>query len=446
MQKDQIAQLISEHGREIGVFAVRQTIDKSRKDSLLREAAVDQKRLLMEIKSLVTAITGKSLKSVTNATGVVLHTNLGRAPLGQAIMDEALEILKGYSNLEFDLNSGKRGQRVSHIVELIKYLTMTEDAVVVNNNAAGIILALNTLARGKEVIISRGELIEIGGSFRIPEIMRAAGVRMVEVGTTNKTHLADYDQAITEKTALILKAHKSNYVIKGFSAEVGINDLSKLARDKGLTLIYDIGSGLLRRPQNIDMKDEPDIRTALQEGADLVTFSCDKLLGGPQGGIVAGRKDLIARLAKAPMMRALRVGKLTMAVLAAACRNYLNDQDLIRGNPLFAMLKRSEAELKAVAGDLANELRKKDIKCEVVANTAQCGGGSLPDLELPSFAVLVKAEGKTKAERVRKAENMYYQLLKAENPVVGILRKGELLFDVFTLFEKDVSLILSSIS
>ncbi|MFH1874519.1 MAG: L-seryl-tRNA(Sec) selenium transferase [Pseudomonadota bacterium] len=448
LQHPELELLINEQGRELVTYAIRKVVDEVREKMVNGSPSTSSgrtvnnsdlnKQIIAQIISLVANISGKSLKPVINATGIVLHTNLGRAPIGEIVLKDAFAALSGYSNLEFDLSTGKRGKRSSHIIELIKYLTLAEDAVVVNNNAAGIVLALNTLARGKEVIISRGELVEIGGSFRIPEIMRAAGVKMKEVGTTNKTHLKDYENAITEKTALIFKAHKSNYAIKGFAKEVGVAELAQLAATKNLPLVYDIGSGLLRRPEKIAMQNEPDIRSALQDGADLVAFSCDKLLGGPQAGIVAGRKNLVQKLAKAPMMRALRVGKITLAIMASAFQNYLNDKTLLKNNPLFVMLKRSESELEQLAKDLAAKLEKKGVAAKVIKSTAQCGGGSLPELELPSFAVQIKT--------AQKAEKMYFNLLQADRPVVGILRKGELLLDVYTLFENDIPLILTSIS
>ena len=243
--------------------------------------------------------------------------------------------LSNYSNLEFDLKIGRRGQRNSHISELMKFVTQAEDAVVVNNNAAAVMLILKTFAEGKEVIISRGELIEIGGSFRIPEIMKASGCKMIEVGATNRTKLSDYENAITKDTALIFKAHKSNYYIDGFTEEVELSELSDLAREHELLFVYDLGSGLLRKPEGLPLEDEPDVRSSIKAGCDIVSFSGDKLLGGPQAGIIAGKSDLIQKIAKDPMMRALRVGKMTIAALSAVMRFYMKDEDLLTKVPIF---------------------------------------------------------------------------------------------------------------
>ncbi len=436
----EIKVLIERYGRSLVTYALRRSIDTARNLIVSGKGAPDEKQIIHDATDFICAITLNSLKPVINATGIVIHTNLGRAPIGKAVLDDISDILTGYSNLEFDLRAGERGKRNVHVAEIVKYLTGAEGAIVVNNNAAAIILALNTLAKDKEVIISRGELIEIGDSFRIPDIMRAAGVKMVEVGTTNRTRLSDYENAITPNTATIFKAHQSNYSIQGFTEEAGVLDLAQLAHSKGIPLIYDIGSGLLRRPANIDMKKEPDIRTALESGADLVTFSCDKLLGGPQAGILAGRGQLIVKLSNAPMMRALRVGKITLAALSAACRNYLSDDALIRANPLFSMLNKNEEDLKEIAVRFSAELKKANVDCQVVQSVGQCGGGSLPDLKMKSYAVELVTKNSDVSEKV------YHKLLKLDKPIIGVLRKGKLLFDVFTIFEEDMPHVISSIA
>ncbi|MFH1829910.1 MAG: L-seryl-tRNA(Sec) selenium transferase [Pseudomonadota bacterium] len=432
--------LIHVHGHSLVTHALRKSIESARNQLKAGKPLPDECRIIEDALDFLSAITTSSLKSVINATGVIIHTNLGRAPIGRAVLDDIADILTGYSNLEFDLKAGRRGKRNAHVSEIIEYLTGAEGSLVVNNNAAAIILTLNTLAKDKEVIISRGELIEIGDSFRIPDIMRAAGVNMVEVGTTNRTRLSDYENAITPNTALIFKAHQSNYSIQGFTEEACVEDLAQLAHSKGLSFIYDIGSGLLRRPENIDMKEEPDIRSALAGGADLVTFSCDKLLGGPQAGIIAGSGQLIAKLSKAPMMRALRVGKITLAALCAACRNYLSDETLVKANPLFTMLERKEDDLKEIAERFAGELKKAGVDCRVVESFGQCGGGSLPDLKMKSYAVELVTESSESSESV------FQKLLKLDKPVIGVLRKGKLLFDVFTIFRDDMSYLVSSIT
>jgi L-seryl-tRNA(Ser) seleniumtransferase len=438
-----IPSLIEQYGRPLVTYAIRKTVAGIRarigKKGASEDPSIDT--IVTSVKKLVTAITNPSLKPVINATGIALHTNLGRAPMGEAVLREIAPIIIGYSNIEFDLETAKRGHRNDHIAALLQYLTGAEGALVVNNNAAAIILALNTLANGREVIISRGELIEIGGAFRIPEIMAAAGVRMKEVGTTNRTRLLDYEKAIGPGTAMIVKAHKSNYAISGFTEEASIGDLAALARKKRLPFLYDIGSGLLRKPAGLPLEQEPDVQSAVAAGADLVAFSGDKLLGGPQSGIIVGKNRLIQQCAKAPMMRALRVGKLTLAALTAACRHYIDDRSLIADHPLFALLERSASERMRIAQSLLDALAKRGIAASIVESTGQCGGGTLPDLVIKSCAVSLTPPSNTVKEREGFCERMFLRLLTGDLPVLGVLREGRLLFDVFALFVHDIETI-----
>jgi L-seryl-tRNA(Ser) seleniumtransferase len=446
LEQKSIIELVSRHGHELVAYVVRDVIGDVRKDMLTDKEAPGIESIAKMVCEKVKTFSSPSLKRVINATGVVLHTNLGRAPLGQKVLEELKDIIPGYSNLEFNLKKASRGERNEHVVSLLRFITGAEDALVVNNNAAGIILALNTFAKDREVIISRGELIEIGGSFRIPEIMAASGAKMVEVGTTNKTHLADYEKAIDENTALILKVHKSNYYIKGFSDEVPLKELVKLAHSGEIPVLYDIGSGLLRKPKNLPLREEPDVRTALREGADLVTFSGDKLLGGPQAGIIAGKSQWVSTLKKAPMMRALRVGKLTISVLSTVIRSYFNDRTLVESLPLFSMLGRTREDLKKSAGTLVSKLADSGITSRVVKSIGQCGGGSLPNLEIDSFAVSLTCEHKSQKKRSLFAGGVFRKLLDLDTPILGILRRGEILFDVLTLSEADFPYITAAIS
>jgi L-seryl-tRNA(Ser) seleniumtransferase len=363
---------------------------------------------------------------------------LGRAPLGTTVLDELSSIVSGFSNLEFDLERAGRGHRMVHIAHLLTYLTGAQDSLVVNNNAAAIMLALHTLARDREVIVSRGELIEIGGAFRIPEIMAASGARMVEVGTTNRTRTSDYEQAITPDTALLFKAHKSNYTIAGFTEEVTVGELATLAHAHHLPLLYDIGSGLLRKPKIAGFTHEPDVRSAISDGADLVCFSGDKLLGGPQAGIVVGKRALVAKLSRAPLMRALRVGKLTLSALSCACRSYLRDVDLIKNNPVFGFIERPLELRRHMAKHLLKELHTRSVAAEIVKSTVQCGGGTLPDLKLPGFAVTLVAPEESGKERKAFAERIFSRLLMHDPTVLGVLREGKVLFDTGALFESEV--------
>lgn len=438
LKRDEINPLIETVGRELVTFAVRESIDRARQSVKKSEACPQMDDLIASVQETVAMMAEPSLKPVLNATGIVLHTNLGRVPLGIKVLRDIGPIVSGYSNLEFDLKKADRGHRNAHISHLLAFITGAEQAVVVNNNAAALILVLSTLAAGKEVIISRGELIEIGGSFRIPDILAASGARMVEVGTTNKTRVTDYEKAITPNTAILLKAHKSNYTISGFTEEVEVAQLAGLARKNNLVMLYDIGSGLLRKPARLPLETEPDVRSSLRDGADLVAFSGDKLLGGPQSGIVVGKKELVSRLEKAPLMRALRVGKLTIAALSSVVRSYLTDESLRADLPLFRMLGSSPDTLKKRAERLVSMLQQSDIAAKVVESKGQCGGGTLPGVEIESYAVAMVAKHESRQGRSDYAKRVYQSLLTARRPVVGVLRQGELIFDMLTLDDSEL--------
>ena len=436
-----IAPILKKYGPELITYSIRSILSEVRERILGGELIEKEEIITGSISELADSIAGEKLVSVINATGIVLHTNLGRAPLGDWVINEVEQVVSGYCNLEFDLKSGKRGHRMDHVVQLIKFITGAEDAAVVNNNAAGLLLTLNTLAKGKEVIISRGELIEIGDSFRIPDIMKASGVRMVELGTTNRTRIMDYEKAITSKTRIIFKAHKSNYSINGFTEEVAVKELADLAKRYNLLLIYDIGSGLLKKPDKLFLEGEPDVRTGLADGADILTFSCDKLLGGPQAGIVAGRKEFISKIVKAPLMRTLRVDKMTIAALSAVVRCYLKDEDLLSKIPVFKILNRKISDLNILAEKLQTLFNQQGITTEVIENDTYCGGGTLPNLKIKSYAVLL-----TPLKRDKKfAQYIFKNLLKMNYPVLSILREGNLLFEVLTLSENDLPYIVNNV-
>ncbi|MGD2089317.1 MAG: L-seryl-tRNA(Sec) selenium transferase [Candidatus Aminicenantes bacterium] len=445
LEQADIKPLISRHGHELVTFAIREVISNARKDILAGKKVPGMEQVVSRVREIVNSIFYPSLKPVINATGIVLHTNLGRAPMGEKVLEDMEDIIAGYSNVEFDLEQAARGKRDDHVVSLLKYVTGAEDAVVVNNNAAGLMLALHTLAKDREVIISRGELIEIGGSFRLPEIMTASGARMKEVGTTNKTHYPDYENAINDNTALILKVHQSNYAIEGFTQEVPLKELVKLAHSRGLPLLYDIGSGLLRKPGNLPLENEPDVKTSLNEGADLVMFSGDKLLGGPQAGLVVGKKELISRLKKAPMKRALRVGKLTLAALSSVIRSYFDDKTLVKTNPLFSILEQTHDDLMKKIHILYSQLTGARVKNKIVESIGQSGGGSLPTLKIKSMAIVLVCEEKSQTQRSRFAEKVFHRLLGLKVPIVGILRQGEVWFDVLTIPKDQLSYVVSSI-
>ena len=436
LQQPNVSNLVVSYGREIVVKTVREIFDDYRNNKIETDFNNLDAIILQRIKYTYSS----TLKKVINATGIILHTNLGRAPLGKKIVAEIEKISTGYSNLEFDLNKGKRGNRNNHIKNLIKKITNSEDAVVVNNNAAAVMLTLQTFAKGKEVIISRGELIEIGGSFRIPDIMKTSGAKMVEVGTTNRTKLSDYENAITENTAIIFKAHKSNYFIGGFTEEVSIKKLSELAHKNNLIMYFDLGSGLLRKPERLPVEDEPDVTNSVLSGADIVSFSGDKLLGGPQAGIIIGKHKYISKIEKHPMMRALRVGKLTLSALSAVIKSYMSDEMLIKNLPIFQFLSRNDKYLRNLAEELKFVLDKHNMKSKIVKNIARCGGGTLPNLKIDSYAVKLLLDKKIKAS------GLYMKLLECDIPIISVLKRGELFFDVFTLRKDDFNIIAKNLS
>lgn len=402
-------------------------------EQILAKLSSIENDLVERVLQILNTYDSPSLREVINATGVILHTNLGRAVLGQRVLEEIEPVITGYTNLEYDLNAQHRGERDSHLVPLLTLLTGAEEAAVVNNNAAALILALSTLAKGREVIISRGELVEIGGSFRIPEILEASGAIMVEVGTTNKTHLRDYEAALTPQTALILKAHRSNFDIVGFTEEVSLSELSQFAHQNQLPFLYDMGSGLIRKPELPQLESEPDVRSALRAGVDIVTFSGDKLLGGAQAGLLVGAKRYLAPLKKAPIMRALRVDKLTISVLSTVMRSYLTDQALFETLPFYRTLLQSEKELFLRAEVLQGAFQAAGVECEIVSSIGRCGGGTLPSFEISSYAVRLKSGKPSQQERSQFAETIYRSLHHLDPPVVGIIKQGDLLFDLLTL-------------
>jgi L-seryl-tRNA(Ser) seleniumtransferase len=433
LNRPELAAVVREHGRDLVTYALRRATAEARATLIRSAAEPELGRVIARALEIVCAVIEPSLQPVINATGVILHSNLGRAVLGPRLLDDLQAIGCGYSNLEFDLARGARGCRTDHVAEILRFLTGAEDVVVVNNNAAALVLILGTLARRRQVILSRGELIEIGDSFRLPDVMKTSGARLLEVGATNRTRLADYREAITPQTAMLMKAHRSNFTISGFCEEVSVRELAALAHGLNLPMVYDIGSGLLRKPEGVALTAEPDVRGAIRDGADLVCFSGDKLLGGPQAGIIAGRAELIRKLARAPLMRALRVGKLTLAALGSACRSYLTHARLVAENPTFAMMERSAAELERLAHGLAEAMRGAGLAVQIEASDGQAGGGALPDVALPGLAVaLIPPTG----AGPRFGQTVYRRLLRQTCPIVGVLRQGQLLFDVRTMAER----------
>jgi len=426
------------YGRELLTVAIRQTLDRYRQQIRLQIPPPEWDELITKILTLAHQLGGRHLRKVYNATGVIIHTNLGRAPFGHEMLNDSFEVLQGYNNLEFNLDTGIRGNRNDHASEILKFLTGAEDILVVNNAAAAVMMILRVFAKNREVVVSRGELIEIGGAFRIPEIMSASDCNMVEVGTTNKTRISDYKNAVSEHTALFFKAHKSNYTIKGFTEEVSPGELAKLGRELNIPVLFDLGSGLLKKIAHAAFDQEPDVREALATGVDLVCFSGDKLLGGPQAGIIAGRKHLIDKLKKEPMLRALRVCKTTLALLETACSYYLNDVELKSKNLIFKAFYRDKSDIFSAAETLKSNLHQYGIIAKIIPSIGHCGGGSLSDAGLDSYAVMIQF-GKSNKDSSRYAEWMYRELLVHEKPVLGILKQGNILFDMLTVDREDIS-------
>jgi L-seryl-tRNA(Ser) seleniumtransferase len=355
------------------------------------------------------------LRRALNATGVIVHTNLGRAPLAEAALERVHEVGRGYSNLEYDLSSGARGSRQDHTAGVLRRLTGAEAALVVNNNAAAVLLALAALAEGREVLVSRGELIEIGDGFRIPDVLARSGAHLVEVGTTNRTRAADYEHAVGPETAVLLRVHQSNFRVVGFTELPSGAELAKVAQRHGLPLVDDLGSGALAQ-----VEDEPSVRESLEAGADLVCFSGDKLLGGPQAGIVVGSAELVEKLRRHPLQRAVRADKLTLAALEGTLTLYLDPERAAREVPVLRMAEESADDVRARAERLA-----EIVGGEVEETVARVGGGALPLAELPSFACAVE-------------EELAGPLRSSEPPVIGVVRDGRLLLDCRTLTDAEM--------
>jgi L-seryl-tRNA(Ser) seleniumtransferase len=427
-----VQMLARDHAHDLIVATVRAELSDLR-EQIRRDIPVDGRGTVEAVaRRVVRRLTDElrpKLRAVINATGIVLHTNLGRSPLAEEAAKAAYESAGGYLNLELDLDTGKRSSRQNAVREWICRLTGAESATAVNNNAAATIIVLRALAAGKEVVVSRGQLIEIGGSFRIPEIMSVSGAILREVGTTNITRLADYERAIGPNTGALLQVHPSNYRISGFTKSVALPELAALGKKHGLPVIDDIGSGALLDFSRFGFRDEPIARASIAAGADLVLFSGDKLLGGPQAGIVAGRKEWIQKIEKDPLMRAFRLDKMTLAALEATLRLYLNEEHALREVPVLRMLGTPTEELRKRAEDLAERLRAVAglATAKVAEDVSYVGGGSLPDQAMQSWVVEVEPASVSDAELARR--------LRLGTPaVMARLRDGKLVLDVRTLF------------
>jgi L-seryl-tRNA(Ser) seleniumtransferase len=425
LERPGVRALLDAHPRSLVAEAVRDAVEAARRDPGSAPASDDA--WIATVTHALAQRARPSLRAVLNATGVVLHTNLGRAPLAAAALDAIRETAEGYSNLEYDLARGERGSRYDHCVGLLVELTGAEDALVVNNCAAALVLALDTLARDRDAIVSRGELVEIGGSFRVPDIMAKSGARLVEVGTTNRTHLDDYRRALGDGAGAIVKVHRSNFTLDGFVAEAPVRELAVLAGEFGVPLVHDFGSGLLLDLAPWGLGGEPTLRDALREGPTLVLASGDKRLGGPQAVIVLGAREAVRRMARNPLTRALRVDKLTLAALHATLALCRDPAVAVREVPALAMITAPVELVRARATALCEALRARGVACDVAESEASVGGGAFPTARLASACVMLEGEATLLERRLR----------EGALPVIGRIADGRLRLDLRSVPDRD---------
>ena len=433
---DEIKELINTYTEVAIKSAIKQYIEEI-KQAILNEELSEVpslSKIVGEVARIVEKEDKNSLRRVINATGTILHTNLGRSLLSEKIKENIESVAFNYSNLEFDIDNKKRGSRYVHLIDIIKKLTDAEDVLVVNNNAAAVLLTLNTLVKDQEIIVSRGELVEIGGAFRIPEIIKLSGGVPVEVGTTNKTHLKDYENAITEETGALLKVHTSNYKILGFTESVSNEEISYLARENELVSINDLGSGQFVDFSKFGLPYEPTVKEILDSGIDIVTFSGDKLLGGPQAGIIVGKKKYIEKMKKNQLTRALRVDKMTLASLEATLKLYLDEKDALEHIPTLHMISLSKERLFGKADILKTKLSNLDFDIRIEEDKAEVGGGSYPASYLESVAVKL-------THRKLHATEIERRLLEVEIPIITRIKDNSIILDMRTLRTREFDIV-----
>jgi L-seryl-tRNA(Ser) seleniumtransferase len=433
LKSEQGLEWLDNYPRRYVLQGIREGIDRRRKEILEGfSAGISDEVMTDGIEDIIRRLSAHSLIPLINATGVVIHTNLGRSVLSERALENIRRVSESYSNLEYDIAKGKRGKRYTHIKRILRDVTGAEDALIVNNNAAAVLLCLNALSKGKEVIVSRGELVEIGGSFRMPDVMASSGAILREVGTTNKTHLYDYEKAINENTSMILKIHKSNFRIVGFTEEVSIEDLVKLGGKHQIPVMYDLGSGCLIDFRQFGIHDEPSVKEIVRTGVDLTTFSGDKLLGGPQGGVIVGAKKYIERIQKNAMTRAMRIDKLTLAGFEATLMEYVDEEKVVENIPTLRMLLQKPEAIKTRANKIAKRLKSeiKDADIRIMQDSSRAGGGSLPEMDLPTYVVAIKSDQISVNE-------LEERLRKGDPPIITRIKGDSLIIDARTIMDKD---------
>ncbi len=423
-------QLIARYSRALALRAVRTSIAQARQDILNGAPCPPAEALLAAAEQFLLQEQQPHLRPVINATGVIINTNLGRAPLSREALQAVQQVAGRYSNLEYDLEAGKRGSRHDHVTNLLRELTGAEAALVANNNAAAVLLALSTVAAGREVIISRGQLVEIGGGFRVPDVMRQSGCLLVEVGTTNRTRISDYEAALSERSALLLSVHPSNFLITGFTESTPLNELAELAHRHNLLAMHDLGSGCLLDTAHYGLAHEPMPQESLAAGADIVCFSGDKLLGGPQAGILLGKAEVIARIAKHPLMRAVRIDKMTLAALEATLRHYQRDEAESH-IPIWRMIAARPEKLANRAAQWAAQLHAQSIPARTQRGESTIGGGSLPGETLPTTLLALDA-----AQLSLPLEELARRLRLRSTPIIPRILRDTLLLDPRTVLEE----------
>ena len=440
LEDPDIVTLIENHHRDVVVDVIREEIDKLRNfikendDVNLIEEKINN--LIENIKISTEKVYSYNIKKVINGTGTILHTNLGRAIISKKHADYLSEVVTSYSNLEYNLEEGKRGERYSHFEKLICKITGAEAAMAVNNNAAAVMLVLSSMAAEREVIVSRGELVEVGGKFRIPDVMKSSNAHLVEIGTTNKTHLEDYEDAISENTGAFLKVHTSNFKILGFTESVSIEELCKLGREKDIPVIEDIGSGVLVDLSKYGLEYEPTVQDSIKAGVDVVSFSGDKLLGGPQAGIIVGKKKYIDKMKKNPLTRAFRIDKFTATILEMIFHEYLNEEDAIKNIPVLSLITKDLKEIEKNANALFNKIEnlKNVADINIKDTLSQIGGGSLPAERIKSKSVTIMPKNIS-------TQSLEAKLRAGKNPVVGRISEEKLIIDMRTVLEDEIDIL-----